>query len=353
MSRDLDSSMAAALPAGAIAPAVLAMIQFKSGTSYIWTGVGDLVYAGNTYKGVGMLGKLSSVVEGVDVRADGVTVALSGIGAAAFASAAPPSGVANPVAPSAGEYVAWVYPTAVTTANQDAGGTVVATLDSAQITMGYGGGGDTWGHRAVWSGFPAPALPSDAVITRMIPVALVSGAGSGAFIALDGQGVFPGGSFSGQYAANSVGTTLAGLESAQVTLNMARSLGGTITQTLSLSFIGVAVYYTSANNAIAFINEALSDVQLGAPAKLWFGLMAGGALVGTPYLIFSGLVDQPTVDMDAETTTISLALENRLSDLSRPGARRYTAADQRLKYPDDTAFNWVEILNDIALRWGS
>ena len=49
--------------------------------------------------------------------------------------------------------------------------------------------------------------------------------------------------------------------------------------------------------------------------------------------------------------TIALKLENRLVNLQRANMRRYTAADQNLYYPGDTAFNWVEILNDQALKW--
>ncbi len=102
-----------------------------------------------------------------------------------------------------------------------------------------------------------------------------------------------------------------------------------------------------------FLGESMTDIQLGAPAKIWFGLMTNGALIGAPYLLFSGTVDQPSVQMGAETISISLKLENRLVDLQRPSMRRYTSADQRLYFPTDTAFGWVEILSDQSLIWGS
>jgi len=81
--------------------------------------------------------------------------------------------------------------------------------------------------------------------------------------------------------------------------------------------------------------------------------MAAGAIIGAPYLIFSGAVDKPSVEISDQTMSITLALENKLVNLQRPSQRRYTAADQHIAYPDDMGFNWVEILNDIALRWGS
>jgi hypothetical protein len=190
MSRNLDSTLAAHLPDGVIIPVALATLTFKSGVEYVWTGVGPLVYGGNTYQGVGLLGTVGAITEGVTVQADGTTVALSGIGQS-------------------------------------------------------------------------------------------------------------------QIGSNSL------------------------------------------------VYEAQNDIRMGAPAKLWFGLMANGAFLGAPYLVFSGTVDKPTINIGADTSTITLALENRLVNLQRPTMRRYTAADQNLSYPTDTGLNWVETLNDIALRWGS
>jgi hypothetical protein len=102
------------------------------------------------------------------------------------------------------------------------------------------------------------------------------------------------------------------------------------------------------------LSESLTDIQVGAPAVIYFALVDQSlALIGTPYVIFRGKIDKPTITPGLDTITISLALESPLTNLQRPNLRRYTAADQRLYYPDDTAFNWVEILNDLALVWGS
>lgn len=184
MSRNLDSSLASALSDQAIYPVVLAMITFKSATRYVWTGVGNFVYAGNTYVGVGSFGSVGAISEGIDVQAQGTTISLSGID---------------------------------------------------------------------------PTLQA----------------------------------------------------------------------------------------------ECMSDIKLGAPVKLWFGLLNNGVLIGVPYLMFSGLVDKPVLNTGVDQLTITLALESRLIDLQRATQRRYTAADQHVAYPTDRAFNWVEILNDISLLWGS
>ena len=184
MSRNLDPTLAASLSDGVIYPIIMAMLTFRTSTQYVWSGIGSFIWNGNTYLGVGSLGKIGVVTEGTEIRADGTTLELSGID---------------------------------------------------------------------------------------------------------------------------------------------KTLQG----------------------------ECLTDVQTGLPAKIWFGNILNGRFVGIPYLLFSGTVDVPTFNIDAETITIQLALENKMIDLSRPRMQRYTSADQHLKFPTDTGFNWVEQLNDLALRWGS
>jgi hypothetical protein len=182
--RNLDSTLAAHLNDGLIQPVIMAMLTFRTQTTYVWSGVGTLTYGGNNYLGVGSMGKLGVITEGVDVQADGVTVELSGI---------------DPI----------------------------------------------------------------------------------------------------------------------------------------------------------YKGECLTDIQVGAPAKIWFGLLSANALVGAPYLVFSGTVDKPTFSIGGDSVTISLALENKMLNLSRASQRRYTSADQHIQYPDDTAFGWVEQLSDQALIWGA
>jgi hypothetical protein len=182
MSRALDSTLATSLATGLIGPVILVMLTFKSQICYAWSGTGTLVWNGNSFLGVGSLGKLGTISEGTEVKADGTTLELSGI---------------DPI----------------------------------------------------------------------------------------------------------------------------------------------------------YLGECLTDIQMSAPAKVWFGNMLNGVLIGTPYLVFSGCIDKPAFTIGAETVTIRLSLENRLID-QRAGMSRYTTADQHVNYPDDTAFNWVERLNDEALNWG-
>lgn len=102
----------------------------------------------------------------------------------------------------------------------------------------------------------------------------------------------------------------------------------------------------------SILGECLSDVQLGAPVTIYFALLDDhGAIYGTPYPLFVGAVDKPTISMGTSDITITLALETRMFDLQRASLRRYTSADQQIAYPCDSGFNWVEQLNDLALKW--
>ena len=182
--RALDPALAAALSSGVIYPAILVSLTFTTGTSYVWSGVGALVWNGNTYAGVGTLGKIGTITESNQTRADGTTVTLSGID---------------------------------------------------------------------------PTLYAD----------------------------------------------------------------------------------------------SMNEIQLGAPALIYYALLSNGAIIGSPYLLFSGLVDKPTVSEGGDSIDITLQLENRMTNLQRASNKRYDSATQRALYPQDTCMQYVEQCNDASILWGS
>lgn len=99
------------------------------------------------------------------------------------------------------------------------------------------------------------------------------------------------------------------------------------------------------------LSESLTDIQLGAPCSVSLAFLdqQTGAVFGTPYPVFVGSVDQPEVTLGMETISITLSLENKLSDLMRASNRRFTSADQESFFPGDTFCFAVEYLNDQAL----
>jgi len=58
------------------------------------------------------------------------------------------------------------------------------------------------------------------------------------------------------------------------------------------------------------------------------------------------------IEEGPDSSTIQLAVENRLVDLERARPTRYTSAYQKSKYPTDLGFDFVESLQDQKLVWG-
>jgi hypothetical protein len=79
MPRNLTSTQITNITSNVVCPVFLASIAFSNETVYAWTGVGPLVWNGNTYQGVGQFGSVSPIQESNDVTAQGIILTLSGI----------------------------------------------------------------------------------------------------------------------------------------------------------------------------------------------------------------------------------------------------------------------------------
>jgi hypothetical protein len=79
MARDLGTDLSNAVIAPVVAPAFFFKAEFDSGDVLAWSGYGDITWGGDTYLGIGDFGGVDKVDETSDVRANGVTLTLSGI----------------------------------------------------------------------------------------------------------------------------------------------------------------------------------------------------------------------------------------------------------------------------------
>jgi hypothetical protein len=79
MSRNLSANMIAATTAATVSPIILVRADFASGVLRLHSGYGNLTFGGETYLGVGHLGKISTVEEDGDLAVYGVNFELSGI----------------------------------------------------------------------------------------------------------------------------------------------------------------------------------------------------------------------------------------------------------------------------------
>jgi len=60
-------------------PLLIVKLEFDSGDLRVWSGLGDLTFNGEVYSGVGDLGRISQIEEGIEQRAFGINLELSGI----------------------------------------------------------------------------------------------------------------------------------------------------------------------------------------------------------------------------------------------------------------------------------
>jgi hypothetical protein len=87
MARGLTAGIQTEIAKRIVTVAIFAEIEFISGTTRVWSGVGDKVLGGETFTGVGDLGSISSVEETDDVKASSVELTLSGIPSTILAAA--------------------------------------------------------------------------------------------------------------------------------------------------------------------------------------------------------------------------------------------------------------------------
>ena len=79
MSRDLTPDFAAALAAPDLRPVIFFEGEFASGPLRLWSGLGEIGWAGQSWSGAGALLGLGAIEETSEVVAGGTSVSLSGI----------------------------------------------------------------------------------------------------------------------------------------------------------------------------------------------------------------------------------------------------------------------------------
>ena len=102
----------------------------------------------------------------------------------------------------------------------------------------------------------------------------------------------------------------------------------------------------------AYVSAILDDHYQGNAGRIWVAPLDDAMQpVLDPILMFSGRMDEPTIEL-GETATITLALENRWADWDRPRIRRFNDADQQAEYPGDKGFEYAEAMETADLSWG-
>lgn len=362
MPRNLDTTLAATIQEGLVYPARLAQLTFRSQTVNVWSGPGPLTWSTGTIPGevANWAGPYTSLATG---SSSGLPTGNAPRTMCGWIQTTNTARQAYFGYGASGAGEAFVVELGITGA-----GVVyfVGYADDLAGTINIADG--NWHHVAVVYDGTTAYLYVDGVLdtSSAMPLGTPSGSTFTIFqqVYEDGATYWPA---SGSvkdvrvYNAALTGAEILsianGTAGTSTTFQGLGSLGtvgtvGTITEGVDISADGTTVTLSGIDPTI--LGECLTDVQPGAPAKIWFALVTPDCqLIGTPYLQFSGCIDVPTVTPGTDTVAITLSLESQMLDLGRPTVRRYTSADQRLTYPTDSAFDSVEPLNDTSLIWGS
>jgi hypothetical protein len=97
---------------------------------------------------------------------------------------------------------------------------------------------------------------------------------------------------------------------------------------------------------------ALTEFNLGLPVTIWLAAMSSGLPVVSPLILFSGVTDQPSLNIGPDAVKLSIACENLLISHDVPVERRLTPQDQQMNWPGDAGLQFVFSLMNIALTWG-
>lgn len=99
----------------------------------------------------------------------------------------------------------------------------------------------------------------------------------------------------------------------------------------------------------AFLSLALQEQYSGRECRIYFGVTDSPS----DYVeIFSGEMDQMTIEESGETCMIQVSAESIMVKLERAVVRRFTNADQQARYPGDLGFEFVAALQGLDLVWG-
>jgi hypothetical protein len=87
MSRDLTGSVITELDAASLRPVLFYEGVFTGGTLRLWSGIGTISWNSLSWTGAGNLMGVSEIGETADIRAEGITLSLSGLPSSAIALA--------------------------------------------------------------------------------------------------------------------------------------------------------------------------------------------------------------------------------------------------------------------------
>jgi len=103
------------------------------------------------------------------------------------------------------------------------------------------------------------------------------------------------------------------------------------------------------------VSEALTDIPQGGAVYIYLALLnPDNSIIGEPITSFSGQTDGIVIEDNPDgTCSISVDVENRLTQLQRDRTYRWTMAQQAELFPGDQGFLYTANLQDYVSLWGA
>ena len=298
MNRGLTSTYRALARSRLLSPAVLVEGFFDSGTLRLWSGAGNLVAGGQTYTGAGDLLSVSSSAETQNVRANGITVGLSGVSSTVVSLAL----------------------------NEECQGR------SIKIKMLF---------------FPSDSIP---YIEMLVTVAsskfLIERVSQDTIYVNEGA----------TYRFDQSDSTNSS-HNLRISTTSNGTFGGGSQYSTGWTEVGTAGSAGAYNQWVV-----PSGLATSSPIMYYYcqshSNMGGQIIVSNersalnPFTVFDGIMDTMSIKDSGQTATTAISAESALISLQNPKVRRYTDEDQKTEFASDDGFQFVPDIQDLALIWG-
>lgn len=101
------------------------------------------------------------------------------------------------------------------------------------------------------------------------------------------------------------------------------------------------------------IEIALNEPYQGRKCRVWYCLLdEGHQVIPNPKEVFRGRIDTMDILL-GETAEITVSVESRWVDWETAGIMRYTMEDQKKRSPDDRGLEFIPLMPDMQIVWGS
>jgi hypothetical protein len=408
MSRDLTAAMIAAIQAGTIRPVIFYQGEFSSGTVYLWSGMNDISWNGQTWTGAGnMLGvSVAREVQGIEavkfvVALNGESQSLLSLNLSAVRQGLPGTVWLGAISdPDAYLSLPGVTSNWASTPDSDA---IDAACASGRIGGAIHLAAADWTPAAiqcVWSKFLTTGNQRSHrlfINTNGRPQLRISDTGAteitinatAAPTITNGDDLWLGYDFLGsdgsgnrvtKFYISTDGVTWTQLGATVTTAGTLNIFSGTAAVAIGAAaasgagsmFVG-DVYYADFRSggidgtivakfdAKKFASKNIATAQADT-GETWTINKSGTsralivrvpeALIADPFIMFKGKMDVPDIVDDGERCTLAVSYESRLIDLERARIKRYTQESQQIDYASDLGFQFVPGLQDAQVSWG-